>query len=184
MKLELYFYHQCPFCARIVDKISALGLNDAIEFKNTLENPELAQQHYTKTGRSTVPCLYIDDVPMFDVDAITINAYLGSDGVKPFIEDIKKYGKGCFILVKTSNISSGELQDKKLIDNLKVSEHVAKYVNEWGKDTIGDRGYSSIGAVVGATFSTQVKSHHDVDFAKRKKIILDINRDLIIYKKV
>lgn len=103
-----------------------------------------------------------DEVPMFDVDAITINAYLGSDGVKPFIEDIKKYGKGCFILVKTSNISSGELQDKKLIDNLKLSEHVARYVNEWGKDTIGDRGYSSIGAVVGATFSTQVKSLREI----------------------
>ena len=88
---------------------------------------------------------------VFDVDAITVNSYLGTDGVKPFIEQAKN-GKGAFLLVKTSNPSSGELQDRRLKEGATVYETMAKLVDEWGKDVVGSRGYSAIGAVVGATY--------------------------------
>ena len=94
-------------------------------------------------------------IPVFDVDAITINPYLGSDGVLPFIDDVQHYKKGIFVLVKTSNNSSVELQDIKVTHNgetYKLYEVVAKLVHEWGKTVIGKYGYSSVGAVVGATF--------------------------------
>lgn len=66
MKLELYYYSQCPFCAMVVSKIKTLGLEEEITFKNTLENPEFRKFHTNTTGRSTVPCLYVDDKPMFE----------------------------------------------------------------------------------------------------------------------
>ena len=74
---------------------------------------------------------------IFDVDFVTVNPYMGTDCVKPFIEDCKKYDKGMFILVKTSNPSSGELQDVKLEDGQEVYKKVANLVEEWGKELIG-----------------------------------------------
>lgn len=94
---------------------------------------------------------------IYDADFVTVNPYMGTDCVKPFIEDSKKYGKGVFVLVKTSNKSSGELQDLKLENGNKVYEQVATLVEEWGKDLIGEYGYSSISAVVGATYPEQLK---------------------------
>lgn len=73
---------------------------------------------------------------IFDVDFVTVNPYLGTDGIKPFVEDCKKYGKGIFVLVKTSNKSSGELQDLETIDGQKIYEKVAYLVNEWGEELI------------------------------------------------
>ena len=86
----------------------------------------------------------------FDEDFITVNPYLGTDGIKPFADVCKEEKKGMFILVKTSNPSSGEFQDR-LIDGKPLYEHVAKKVVEWGADVMGDF-YSYIGAVVGATY--------------------------------
>lgn len=94
---------------------------------------------------------------IFDVDFVTVNPYMGTDCVKPFIEDCKKYDKGMFILVKTSNPSSGELQDVKLEDGQEVYKKVANLVEEWGKDLIGKYNYSSIAAVVGATYPKQLE---------------------------
>lgn len=86
----------------------------------------------------------------FDEDFVTVNPYLGSDGIDPFIEVCKEENKGLFILVKTSNPSSGEFQDR-LIDGKPLYEHVAKKVAEWGEQHMGNE-YSYIGAVVGATY--------------------------------
>lgn len=97
----------------------------------------------------------------FNVDAITINPYFGSDGVSPFLDDAREYGKGLFVLVKTTNKSSSEFQDVTICnsnDNLKLFELVASYVNLWGQSIIGKSGYSSVGAVVGATFPQEIKS--------------------------
>ena len=94
---------------------------------------------------------------IFDVEFVTVNPYLGTDGIKPFVEDCKKYGKGIFVLVKTSNKSSGELQDLVTEDGEKIYVKVAKLVNEWGKDLIGKYGYSSISAVVGATYPRELE---------------------------
>lgn len=91
----------------------------------------------------------------FGEDFVTVNPYLGSDGVKPFVEVCKKEKKGIFVLVKTSNPSSGEFQDR-LIDGRPLYEHVADKVAEWGGDCMGDS-YSYVGAVVGATYPEQGK---------------------------
>ncbi len=93
----------------------------------------------------------------FDVDAITVNAYLGTDGVSPFVNACQEFGKGMFVLVKTSNKSSGDLQDVKLADGRTVFELMASFVNQWGQEQIGSNGYSSVGAVVGATYPEQAK---------------------------
>ncbi|NLI58955.1 MAG: orotidine-5'-phosphate decarboxylase [Clostridium sp.] len=93
----------------------------------------------------------------FDVDALTVNPYLGIDGIKPFIKDCDKYNKGIFILVKTSNESSGQFQDILTEMGKSIYEIVAQYVEEWGKELKGEYGYSSVGAVVGATYPNQAK---------------------------
>lgn len=87
----------------------------------------------------------------FDEDFATVNPYLGSDGVKPFIEVCKEENKGLFILVKTSNPSSGEFQDQ-LVNGRPLYELVGEKVAQWGEEHVGQSGYSYIGAVVGATY--------------------------------
>lgn len=94
---------------------------------------------------------------IYDIDFVTVNPYMGTDCVKPFIDDCKKYNKGLFILVKTSNPSSGELQDLKLENGKEVYKQVAELVEKWGAELIGKNGYSSIAAVVGATYPEQLK---------------------------
>ena len=86
----------------------------------------------------------------FDEDFVTVNPYLGSDGVNPFIDVCKEEKKGLFILVKTSNPSSGEFQDQK-IDGRPLYELVGEKVAAWGSEVMGDE-YSYVGAVVGATY--------------------------------
>ena len=92
----------------------------------------------------------------FDEDFATVNPYLGSDGVKPFIKVCASDNKGIFVLVKTSNPSSGEFQDR-LIDGKPLYELVGEKVAEWGSECMGKEGYSAVGAVVGATYPEQGK---------------------------
>lgn len=87
----------------------------------------------------------------FDEDFATVNPYLGTDGIQPFVDICKEEKKGIFVLVKTSNPSSGEFQDR-LLDGKPLYELVGEKVDEWGKSLIGESGYSSVGAVVGATY--------------------------------
>lgn len=89
----------------------------------------------------------------FDEDFVTVNPYLGSDGVKPFIKVCQEEKKGIFVLVKTSNPSSGELQDR-IADGRPIYELVGEQVAAWGEECMGDT-YSYIGAVVGATYPEQ-----------------------------
>ena len=93
----------------------------------------------------------------FDADCLTVNPYLGTDGVKPFADQCAAHKKGIFVLVKTSNQSSGELQDLKSGGRF-IYEHMADLVKEWGADLIGTHGYSSVGAVVGATYPEQAEA--------------------------
>lgn len=93
----------------------------------------------------------------FESDFLTVNGYLGSDGIKPFLNWMKKKDRGIFVLVKTSNPSSGELQDQKLQNGKTVYEYMGSLVEEWGKEVIGQYGYSSVGAVVGATHPKQAE---------------------------
>lgn len=85
-------------------------------------------------------------------DSLTVNPYLGSDGLIPFINRCKSRGTGLFVLVKTSNPSSGELQDQELFSGETVAQQVAKLVTYLGSPLVGEAGYSSVGAVVGATY--------------------------------
>ncbi|MGN8773411.1 orotidine-5'-phosphate decarboxylase [Candidatus Weimeria sp. HCP3S3_B5] len=89
-------------------------------------------------------------LPVFDADFATVNPYLGTDGVKPFIDTCMENDKGIFVLVKTSNPSSGEFQDQKMGDAT-LYQKVADKVEEWGKPSVETR-YSEVGAVVGATY--------------------------------
>ncbi len=91
----------------------------------------------------------------FDGDALTVNGYLGSDGINPLLPICKEKDKGIFVLVKTSNPSSGELQDQMIADNT-VYRTMGDMCEQWGEDTRGAHGYSAVGAVVGATYPAQL----------------------------
>lgn len=94
----------------------------------------------------------------FSADMLTVNGYLGTDGIKPFVDSIKSEDKSIFVLVKTSNPSSGELQNLKLDSGEYVYERMGALVEEWGKDTVGRYGYSDVGAVVGATHPKEAEN--------------------------
>jgi len=101
-----------------------------------------------------------DDVPpehRITVDAVTLNPYLGSDGIRPFALAAAAQGRGIYILVKTSNPSSIEIQDLRTPDG-KICEHVARLVSTWGAESGIADGYASVGAVVGATYPDELKS--------------------------
>ena len=84
-------------------------------------------------------------------DALTVNPYLGRDSLEPFLAACRRDGAGLFCLVKTSNEGAADIQDLALLDGQLLWQHVARLVGEWGEDLVGERGLSSVGAVVGAT---------------------------------
>lgn len=91
----------------------------------------------------------------FDGDALTVNGYLGADGIKPLLPICKERDRGIFVLCKTSNPSSGELQDR-LLDGEALYARMGDLCEAWGADTIDASGYSAVGAVVGATYPAQL----------------------------
>lgn len=91
----------------------------------------------------------------FPADYVTVNGYLGSDGILPFVEECEKRDKGIFVLVKTSNPSGAEIQNMVLENGVPMYEYVGGLVEKWGESTIGQYGYSAVGAVVGATHPTE-----------------------------
>ncbi|HIS05433.1 MAG TPA: orotidine-5'-phosphate decarboxylase [Candidatus Fimenecus stercoravium] len=96
-----------------------------------------------------------EQIAAFDADALTVNGYLGTDGIKPLTEICAAQDKGIFVLVKTSNASSGELQDKCIGDK-PVYRVMGDMCEAWGEPTRGAYGYSAVGAVVGATYPQQL----------------------------
>ncbi len=90
-------------------------------------------------------------IKAYEADYVTVNGYLGFDGIKPFTDECKKNDKGIFVLVKTSNPSSGEFQNMKLENGRAIYEYMGELVEKWGEDSVGAYGYSDVGAVVGAT---------------------------------
>ena len=97
-----------------------------------------------------------EEIEAFGADALTVNGYLGTDGISPLLNICKARDKGIFVLVKTSNKSSGELQDRKIEDKT-VCAVMGEMCEKWGKDNIGKYGYSAVGAVVGATYPQQLE---------------------------
>lgn len=111
---------------------------------------------YAAAHIGTVHIDHVVETP-FAADAITVNPFLGSDSLHPFFRTAKEQNKGIFILVKTSNPASGEFQDL-ICGEKKLYEIIAEKTHAWGKDFIGKKGYSAIGAVVGATFSHEISA--------------------------
>ena len=111
-------------------------------------------QAYAKAhlGTSTVNG---KELSAFGSDMLTVNGYLGSDGVNPLLPICDEQDKGIFVLVKTSNPSSGELQDQKIGDKI-IYETMGAMCEQWGSQTENNYGYSRVGAVVGATYPEQL----------------------------
>lgn len=95
------------------------------------------------------------EIEPFGADALTVNGYLGTDGIAPLLRVCKERDKGIYVLVKTSNPSSGELQDR-LVGDIPIYALMGDMCEQWGSDTIGKYGYSAVGAVVGATYPEQL----------------------------
>lgn len=93
----------------------------------------------------------------FDADSLTVNGYFGYEGIEPFIKDCETYGKGIFVLVKTSNKGSEEFQCVNTKEHGRNYQLMGSLVKEWGSTLIGEYGYSSVGAVVGATFPQEAE---------------------------
>lgn len=92
----------------------------------------------------------------FDADSMTVGPYFGKDSLLPFVNACSKYGKGLFVLAKTSNAGSGDFQDQPLqTTGRPLYESIAAAIHDLGRSTMGESGYSSIGAVIGATFPEQ-----------------------------
>ena len=96
-------------------------------------------------------------IDAFGADALTVNGYLGTDGIQPLVKICQEKDKGIFVLVKTSNPSSGELQDLKRTNGASVYEQMGRMCEQWGEALPGKYGYSGVGAVVGATYPEQLK---------------------------
>ena len=106
---------------------------------------------YTSAHLGTVT-IGENEVEPFGADALTVNGYLGTDGIDPLLKVCRSRDKGIYVLVKTSNPSSGELQDMKLADGRTIYETMGDMCEKWGAEAIGKYGYSDVGAVVGATY--------------------------------
>ncbi len=109
---------------------------------------------YAKTflGETQVNTL---SLKAFPADYVTVNGYLGTDGIAPFVDECKNHDKGIFVLVKTSNPSGAEIQNVVLENGMPMYEYVGGLVEKWGESTVGTYGYSAVGAVVGATHPTE-----------------------------
>jgi orotidine-5'-phosphate decarboxylase len=110
-----------------------------------------------ETSKAYAESYLSDTANTYGADALTVNGYLGSDGLIPFIDAAKAFDKGIFILVKTSNKSSGELQDLE-VNGKPIYEIMGEMCEALGSDNIGKYGYSAVGAVVGATYPEQLAS--------------------------
>ena len=151
---ELFGLEGEALMAKIIDYAKNAGLYVILDVKRGDIGSTAAAYAKAYLGKTA---LFSGEEFMSNVDSITVNPYLGSDGVLPFLDEARKFDKTFFTLVKTSNKSSGEFQDLACENGITLYENVAKKVCEWGKDDITACGFSRIGAVVGATYPMQAK---------------------------
>lgn len=158
VKPQSAFYEMYGLCGeevmhRTIEYAKEKGLYIILDVKRNDIGSTAEAYSKAYLGKVDIDGELVDACP---VDCVTVNPYLGTDGIKPFVDDCKAYDKAIFSLVKTSNPSSGEFQDK-IIGDKHLFEIVAEQVNEWNKDTIGESGYGAVGAVVGATYPEQAQ---------------------------
>ena len=168
---ECVFRYNCGIIDAIKDIVPAVKVQAAYYEKYAV--PGIQCFHDTMAYAKEKGLIVIADVKRNDIgstarrnseayitgsaaDFITVNAYLGFDGIRPFLEDCAATGKGIFVLVKTSNPSGGEFQDLD-VGGQKLYEIVADKVSDWGIPVIGQNGYSAVGAVVGATYPEEAE---------------------------
>ncbi len=150
---------------RYIQSKGRIAITDAK--RNDIED---TAQAYANAHLGIVQLITGVDVPAFNADMLTVNAYLGSDCVRPFIDTCKRHDKGIFLLAKTSNPSSQELQDMEFVEKhggRRAYEQVALKAEFWGRELRGNRGYSSIGMVVGATGDTPEKVREQAKIIRR-----------------
>lgn len=149
---EMYGYEGVKALAKTVEYAKQKGMYVIIDGKRNDIGTTMEAYAIGHLGSTPVNGVMI---PAFDGDCLTVNGYLGTDGIAPLLKVCDEYDKSIFVLVKTSNPSSGELQDK-LIDHKAVYELMGEMCETWGKDSIGSHSYSNVGAVVGATYPEQL----------------------------
>lgn len=170
---EVLYHYSSEYLKCLPPEVGAVKINSAFFEVNGFEDlyfeiaeeaksyglfviGDLKRADIGNTSKMYAEAYLYEDSPF---DAITINPYFGTDGVKPFLDLAKANGKGVFVLVKTSNKSSAEIQDAVLADGRPVYSLVADLVNQWGKytDPEGAEDYTLVGAVVGATHPKQAE---------------------------
>ena len=149
---EMYGWEGMKTLARTIEYAQSKGMFVMTDGKRndigaTMEAYATAHLGFTEVGG--------ENIPAFGSDALTVNGYLGTDGISPLLEKCRAYDKGIFVLVKTSNKSSGELQDLKIGDKT-VYAVMGDMCEKWGVEVMGKYGYSGVGAVVGATYPEQL----------------------------
>lgn len=149
---EMYGHHGMKALERTIRYAKLKGMFVITDGKRN--DIGATMESYTNAHLGTVR-IGENDFEPFGADALTVNGYLGTDGISPLLKVCKERDKGIFVLVKTSNPSSGELQDR-LIDGIPVYAVMGDMCEKWGSEQIGKYGYSSVGAVVGATYPEQL----------------------------
>ncbi|MCM1227366.1 MAG: orotidine-5'-phosphate decarboxylase [Clostridium sp.] len=149
---EMYGYHGVETLEKTISYAKSKGMFVITDGKRN--DIGATMEAYTNAHLGTVTVGDTECEP-FGADALTVNGYLGTDGISPLLKVCEEKDKGIFVLVKTSNKSSGELQDR-LIDGTPVYRIMGDMCENWGSNLIGEYGYSAVGAVVGATYPEQL----------------------------
>ncbi|MDE5883855.1 MAG: orotidine-5'-phosphate decarboxylase [Oscillospiraceae bacterium] len=150
---EMYGYHGMKTLAETIRYAKLKGMFVITDGKRN--DIGATMQAYTAAHLGSVR-VGDNEIEPFGADALTVNGYLGTDGIKPLLEVCKERDKGIFVLVKTSNPSSGELQDQSM-NGEPLYARMGDLCEKWGAETIGESGYSAVGAVVGATYPEQLR---------------------------
>lgn len=149
---EMYGYHGVKALYDTIEYASKKGMYVITDGKRNDIGATMEAYATAHLGKTTVGS---EQVSAFGADCLTVNGYLGTDGILPLLSVCNEFNKGIFVLVKTSNKSSGELQDR-LIDGKPVYEIMGEMCEQWGSENVGKYGYSRVGAVVGATYPNQL----------------------------
>ncbi|MDE6036550.1 MAG: orotidine-5'-phosphate decarboxylase [Ruminococcus sp.] len=146
---EMYGYYGVQTLAETISYAKSKGMFVITDGKRNDIGATMEAYTNAHLGEVTVGETVIEP---FSADALTVNGYLGTDGIEPLLKVCREKDKGIYVLVKTSNKSSGELQDRKLDDGTPIYALMGDMCEKWGADTVGKYGYSAVGAVVGATY--------------------------------
>lgn len=162
---EMYGWQGVRTFARTVEYAKAKGMYVITDGKR---NDIGATMEAYAAGHLGVTVIDGEETAAFGADALTVNGYLGTDGIEPLLKVCAKQDKGIFVLVKTSNKSSGELQNLPLEGGETIYARMACMCDEWGRELPGKYGFTGVGAVVGATYPEQLtelrKAHPSIFF--------------------